>query len=289
MQFSSKKDKLKFQRAFLRRAGRNFAQVKQMMDALPNVGFYIKDTSDRIVTLNVRNCEISALKDEFDAIGRKSSDLFPDAISRECLARDALVRKTGEAVVGGVNYVPVDRSQKPTIYSVFPLHDTKGNIIGTMCGFYETGAADVSHIARTQLKPAIDRLVARDGEPVPLKVLAGLTKLSVTHFRRLFTATFNESPAKYALRLRLNKARRSLENTDDTIAAIAAAAGFYDQSHFIKAFRNIYQLTPTAYRMRHVHVRDDELGGHGPDGVLQLRDEARRRPPPTRRTPRFTG
>ena len=135
MQMNSRKAKAEFQRKFLEHAGQNFVHVKHMMDALPNVGFYIKDIHDRIVTLNVRNCEISALKDEFDAIGRKSSDLFPETISRECLARDAQVRKTGKAVVGGVNYATVDRSPKPTIYSVFPLHDADGNLIGTMCGF----------------------------------------------------------------------------------------------------------------------------------------------------------
>ena len=100
MQMNSRKAKLQFQREFLERAGQNFVHVKRMMDALPNVGFYIKDIHDRIITLNVRNCEVSALKDEFDAIGRKSTDLFPDAISRECLARDALVRKTDKAVIG---------------------------------------------------------------------------------------------------------------------------------------------------------------------------------------------
>ena len=113
MQMNSKKAKLEFQRKFLERAGQNFMHVKRMMDALPNVGFYIKDVNDRIVTLNVRNCEISALKDEFDAIGRKSSDLFPERIGQECLARDALVRKTGKPVVGGINYATVDRSPKP--------------------------------------------------------------------------------------------------------------------------------------------------------------------------------
>lgn len=252
---NSRRSKLAFQQAFLERAGRNFIHVKRMMDALPNVGFYIKDLNDRIVTLNTRNCEISALKDEFDAIGLKSSDLFPESISQACLARDALVRKTGKAVEGGVNYTPVDRSQKPTIYSVFPLHDAKGKIIGTMCGFYETSAADLSHLARIQLKPALDWMAAHDGEKTPLKKLAQLTKLSVTHFRRLFTRTFNETPAKYALRLRLNKARLALETTDDTIAAIAISAGFYDQSHFIKAFRGVYKLSPADYRHRHNSTR----------------------------------
>lgn len=251
MQFSSKKDKLKFQRAFLRRAGLNFAQVKQMMDALPNVGFYIKDANDRIVTLNRRNCEISALKDEFDAIGRKSSDLFPDAISRECLARDATVRKNGKAVVGGINFATVDRSPTPTIYSVFPLRDARGRLIGTMCGFYKASTTEMRYLARIRLQPALDWMVAHDGEKSSLKELAEITGLSVTHFRRLFAAMFNETPAKYALRLRLNRARLALETTDDTIASIAVDAGFYDQSHFIKAFRSIYKLRPADYRHRH--------------------------------------
>lgn len=252
MNMNSRKAKLAFQQAFLKRAGRNFDSVKRMMDALPNVGFYIKDVNDRIVTLNARNCEISALKDEFDAIGKKSSDLFPEAISRECLARDALVRKTGKAVVGGINYATVDRSPKPTIYSVFPLYDGKGKLIGTMCGFYYTEKASSTNLARIQLQPALDCMNSHDNEHVSLAELAKLTGLSVTHFRRLFCDTFKETPAKYALRLRLNRARETLETTDDTIASIAIDAGFYDQSHFVKAFRTIYKITPTAYRRRHI-------------------------------------
>ena len=259
MQLNSKKAKLEFQRKFLKRAGQNFVHVKRMMDALPNVGFYIKDVHDRIITLNVRNCEISALKDEFDAIGRKSSDLFPDAISRECLARDALVRKTKKAVVGGVNHATVDRSPNPTIYSVFPLHDSNGELIGTMCGFYYTEKNDNLQVARTKLQPAIDWMIKHNNAPTSLDELAKLTQLSVTHFRRLFVKTFNESPAKYAIRLRLNQARDALENTNQTIAAIAFDAGFYDQSHFIKAFHRIYKMNPTNYRKRHGKFLSDHI------------------------------
>ena len=74
-------------------------------------------------------------------------------------------------------------------------------------------------------------------------------------FRRLFSETFKESPAKFALRLRLNHARGLLETTDLTIATIALETGFYDQSHFVKAFRNIYRISPTAYRRRHGAAR----------------------------------
>ena len=71
MDMNTRKSKQEFQRQFLERAGINFPAVKALMDFLPNVGFYIKDANDRIVTLNQRNCEISALKDEFDAIDER--------------------------------------------------------------------------------------------------------------------------------------------------------------------------------------------------------------------------
>ena len=165
------------------------------------------------------------------------------------------MRKSGKAVVGGINYATVDRSPRPTIYSVFPLHDAKGKLIGTMCGFYYTDKADSSHIARTKLQQALDWMIEHNGEPTSLAHLAKLTNLSVTHFRRLFCETFKETPAKYALRLRLNRAREVLETTDAKIAKIALDAGFYDQSHFVKAFRRVYKISPTEYRNRHLKTR----------------------------------
>ena len=280
MKMNTRRAKLEFQQKFLKRAGQNFVHVKRMMDALPNVGFYIKDINDRIITLNNRNCEISALKDEFDAIGKKSSDLFPARIGQECLARDALVRKTGKPVVGGINYATVDRSPNPTIYSVFPLHDSAGNLIGTMCGFYYTEKADNSHLARTKLQPVLEWMTQHEGETTSLETLARLANLSVTHFRRLFMETFNETPGKYALRLRLNRAREMLETSDYTVAAIALEAGFYDQSHFVKAFQRIYRMTPTQYRKRHGAVRAESGRFRGGSGRRNA--GTRRIPNPTR-------
>lgn len=253
MNVNTKKGKAAFQKAFLRKAGLNFTAVKAMMDFLPHVGFYIKDADDRIIAINRRNCEICALRDEFDAIGLRSSDLFPEPIRQACLARDQTTRKTN-LPQKGVNYATVDRSLTPTVYSVFPLHDSQGRVIGTMCGFYDkVDMHDVSK-PRTRLQPAMDLMNANDGHPISLSKLAKACKLSISHFRRLFRATFRETPAKYALRLRLNRARKALESSRDTVASIAFDTGFYDQSHLIKAFRSVYKMTPEKYRQRHIGI-----------------------------------
>ena len=251
MILNTHREKIAFQKAFLKKAGVNFAAVKAMMDELHTVGFYIKDAEDRIVALNRRNCELSALRDEFDAIGRKSSDLFPNEIGRECLKRDAIVRKTQKPTIGGVNYKTVDRDPTPTVYCVFPLFDGRGRLIGTMCGFHPAESYRSQLSPRQQLMPALKVLAEETSRTHSLAELAALTGLSVSHFRRLFRDVIGESPAKYALRLRLNRARDELEKSNQTIADIAADNGFYDQSHFVKAFHSVYKLSPGAYRQRH--------------------------------------
>ena len=46
-------------------------------------------------------------------------------------------------------------------------------------------------------------------------------------------------------------ARRLLTRTDKLVSEIATATGFWDQSHFIKAFRAERGQTPTEYRREH--------------------------------------
>ena len=88
-------------------------------------------------------------------------------------------------------------------------------------------------------------------EHISLKLLAEKCGLSVTHFRRLFAEAFRETPAKYALRIRFDHARDLLEKSTRTIAHIALECGFYDQSHFVKAFRRIHKINPDSYRRHH--------------------------------------
>ena len=253
MNVNTKKGKAAFQKAFLRKAGLNFTAVKAMMDFLPHVGFYIKDANDRIIALNRRNCEISALTDESDAIGMRSSELFPGPIGQACLTRDQATRKAHHPI-DGINYATVDHSPTPTAYIVSPLHDSRGHVIGTMCAFYDKMDVCDASMPRTRLQPALNLMNANDGQPTSLERLAKACRLSVSHFRRLFRATFRETPAKYALRLRLNRARKALESSRGTVASIAFDTGFYDQSHLIKAFRSVYKMTPEKYRQRHMGI-----------------------------------
>ena len=103
----------------------------------------------------------------------------------------------------------------------------------------------------------VSRYIAEHyAESFNLNSLAELAGMSISRFKRIFTATFNMSPGRYISTIRLNAARQLLETSDLLVADIATACGFYDQSHFKRAFIRERGVTPGVYRRQH-HGRND--------------------------------
>ena len=63
-------------------------------------------------------------------------------------------------------------------------------------------------------------------------------------FRRFHGCTIGE----YIRRLRVERACRQLSSADESLATIAASAGFSDQSHFSRTFKRLMGMTPAQYR-----------------------------------------
>jgi AraC family transcriptional regulator len=68
---------------------------------------------------------------------------------------------------------------------------------------------------------------------------------------RTFRRHYHTSIGKYAREVRLEWAASRLERSNDTIAAVAAKAGFADQSHLTRAVKQAFGLTPRQIRVRH--------------------------------------
>ena len=67
-------------------------------------------------------------------------------------------------------------------------------------------------------------------------------------FDRAFRAAHGTPPMRLLLEMRLARARRLLETTNDTLDAIARACGLGDAPRFSRHFRARYGLAPGAYR-----------------------------------------
>jgi transcriptional regulator GlxA family with amidase domain len=80
--------------------------------------------------------------------------------------------------------------------------------------------------------------------------LARVALMSERSFARCFTTELGITPARYVERVRVETARRLLEDTDDGVEAIAAAAGFGTAETMRRTFLRHVRTSPTEYRRR---------------------------------------
>ncbi|TXH37577.1 MAG: AraC family transcriptional regulator [Rhodospirillaceae bacterium] len=98
----------------------------------------------------------------------------------------------------------------------------------------------------------IDLLVdAEPGKQIGVPRLAETVGLSVSHFTRAFKVSRGQPPAHWLLSKRLDLAKTLLVASDMSLAQIAEACGFAEQSHFSKRFRQMAGITPGDWRRRH--------------------------------------
>ena len=83
-----------------------------------------------------------------------------------------------------------------------------------------------------------------------LPALAAAAGMSVRHFTRVFTAEVGESPGRFVERIRLEAARRDLEETADTLDVVAARCGLGSAETLRRVFQRSLGVPPDAYRRR---------------------------------------
>jgi AraC family transcriptional regulator len=92
-----------------------------------------------------------------------------------------------------------------------------------------------------------ERLHDGFAEPAALTGLAAMAGVHVGHLTRMFRRHYGRSIGAYQRAARVEWAARRLA-AGEPLAAIAAGAGFADQSHFTRAFKRHFGSTPARYR-----------------------------------------
>lgn len=89
-------------------------------------------------------------------------------------------------------------------------------------------------------------LAAHLASPASLDQLSDLVGVSPFYLQRTFKAVTRMSPREYVMDLRIRRARQLLR---EGLAprVVGASVGFFDQSHFTRAFRKLTGVTPGVY------------------------------------------
>ena len=91
-------------------------------------------------------------------------------------------------------------------------------------------------------------IIQHMGDSITVDDLADLLGCSKFHFLREFKKMMSITPYQYLLSRRMEQARMLLSSPDSSIAAVGLDLGFNDQSHFTRAFKNQFGLTPGQFQ-----------------------------------------
>ncbi len=104
--------------------------------------------------------------------------------------------------------------------------------------------------ARGHLREVQRYVVEHPDADCSVAALARRAAMSERNFTRCFTAEVGLTPARYVERVRVETARRLLEDTADGVEAVATASGFGTAETMRRTFLRALRTTPTEYRRR---------------------------------------
>ena len=101
---------------------------------------------------------------------------------------------------------------------------------------------------RTSIRDVQEAIESEPGGSHSIDDLARRAAMSPRHFTRVFTEEIGEAPGQYVERIRTEAARRQLEETDDTVVAIASRCGFGTAETMRRNFIRRVGIPPDQYR-----------------------------------------
>jgi len=110
-----------------------------------------------------------------------------------------------------------------------------------------------------------------------IEAMAAHACMSPRHFARAFRAETGVTPARYVERVRLEAARRRLEDTAEPIASIATACGFGTAETMRRVFLRALEVGPAEYRRRFQSIKRRHGDEHGDPAVRRLHSARRDR------------
>ena len=121
------------------------------------------------------------------------------------------------------------------------------------CAGVENAEAEPAQTQGTQpraVAEALQFIHENYANDLSLNEIAKAVNLSPFHVARLFKQSLGVSPHQYLIQLRVNSARSLLSagSGERSLAEVASAVGFADQSHLTRHFKRIVGVTPRQFR-----------------------------------------
>lgn len=100
------------------------------------------------------------------------------------------------------------------------------------------------------IKKAVRFIEESYQKDISVTEIADHVELSPNYFHKVFVNTIGTTPAKYLNSVRMEKAKKLLCQTQNTIREVASLCGFENDAYFCQVFRKEAGITPAQYRKK---------------------------------------
>ena len=111
-----------------------------------------------------------------------------------------------------------------------------------------SGKKSYEYSSSTYLEHALQFIQFNYNRNIQISDIAEYIGITRSYLFNIFKTNLNISPKDYLLRYRMNKAKKFLETTADSIQQISENVGYTDPLSFSKMFRHCTGISPSQYR-----------------------------------------
>jgi len=104
-------------------------------------------------------------------------------------------------------------------------------------------------LSGSKLRQVLDFIADSYTSDLKLAELAHVADMSSFHFAREFKRTTGTTPHQYLIKLRVERAKALLADSEIPLVEVGHRSGFSHQSHFTRLFRRFTGTTPQSYRV----------------------------------------
>lgn len=244
---------------------------EDLFDCFTDLVYFIKNERAEYVVVNRTLMERCGIKDRKQIIGLTAEDIFPAPLGRTYREQDEALIRSGVAIVNELElHLYPGRDRGWCLTNKLPLRGVDGRVVGLV------GSSQDLHqpgeLAEGYQQVAQAMQVARnhlDQRPT-LADLAEASDLSPYQFDQRVRRLFRLTTGQLLLKLRMDAAAEQLRDNDRSVAQIALACGYSDQSAFSRQFRRTIGLAPLEYRSTYRET-DRTSAPAGQDGPVSKR------------------
>jgi AraC family transcriptional regulator len=170
-----------------------------------------------------------------------------------CLEVSAAALDAAEVRIVDFTLLPADiavqllRLYRPLTVGTLAAIDCE-NAVWELCDGISGGAHFAERGQPGWLRRSLELIEEEFGEPLTVQDIARRSGIHPVHLSREFRRRFGESLGEYTNKVRVRRACALMTRDTGPLAAVAAATGFADQSHFCRVFKSLLRCTPSEFR-----------------------------------------